>query len=143
MHKIVTKKNKTYKLINQHHKKRYPIFFKNNITGIYFICHNINNIKLNEIYFPNNYYIFIILLNNINFTHKLSNTILVISHNMKRFINAEISKSVIKFCKKYDNENIIHIQNFNINCLENSNWLFKTEMGDILSKNISFTSNFN
>ena len=121
------KKNNKYQLINSIHKKRYPNFFKNNITGIYLICYDIENIKLDKIYFPSNYYIFIILLNNINFTQKLSDNILIISHKIK-LLN-QMSKSIINFCKKYDRDNIIYIQNLNIKCLQNNNWLYKSDMG--------------
>jgi hypothetical protein len=123
MNKVTEKKNN--QLINQNHKKRYPNFFKNNINGIYLISYNIENIKLDKIYFPSNYYIFIILLNNINFTHKLSDNILIISHKMK----SVGEKIIINFCKKYDRNNIIYIQNLNIKCIQNKEWLFKSDMG--------------
>ena len=126
MYKII---KKNYKLITKTHKNRYPSLFEKKVTGIYFICKNISNIKLNRSYFSNFYYFFIILLNNINYTHLINNNTLVISHDITKISTIELNQSIINLCQKKDSKNIIHLQNINIKGLNNNDWLFKSDMG--------------
>ena len=126
MYKII---KKNYKLITKTHKNRYPSLFEKKVTGIYFICKNISNIKLNRSYFSNDYYFFIILLNDINYTHLINNNTLVISHDITKISTIELNQSIINFCQKKDSKNIIHLQNINIKGLNNNDWLFKSDMG--------------
>lgn len=107
-------------IITKIHKHIFKDFLEKNLV---ILIYNDNyNIKFDENYFDKNYYFLVLHLGNLEYYHKISNNVLIIGKNNVSQLD------IIKFCRLYDDDNLINYYGKEIKSLKQTKWIFKSAL---------------